>query len=55
MDWSKSYEQLMLLEGRRPYACHDGRCNHVARGTWGMVLHHYLGAHHMNHRRRRKP
>lgn len=53
MDWTKSYEQLMLIDGHEPYGCSSPRCNHIARNMLGMVLHHGFGAHHMHHRNSR--
>ena len=59
MDWTKAYEQLMLNEGLEPYGCPVECCNHIARNTFGMMLHREFGAHHPghrnSHRRRRKP
>jgi hypothetical protein len=59
MDWTKSYEKLMLLDGYEPYACSFECCNHIARNTLGMMLHREFGDHHpdhqTNHRRRIKP
>jgi hypothetical protein len=55
MDWNKSYEQLMRLDGRTPYSCPYGQCNHVARSTFSNLVHYGFGSHHMNHRKRRKP
>jgi hypothetical protein len=55
MDWTKNYERLMRLEGLEPYGCHHRGCNHVARSTFGQMLHREFGAHHMGHRRRCRP
>lgn len=53
MDWTKSYEQLMLIDGHEPYGCSFRQCNHIARNTFGMLLHHGFGAHHMRQRNSR--
>lgn len=52
MDWSHSYEKLMRLEGRVPYGCLYRQCNHVARNTFGAILHWRHGGHDMEHRNR---
>ncbi|MET3934854.1 hypothetical protein ABIE00_002900 [Arthrobacter sp. OAP107] len=45
MDWTKNYEQLMLLDGRQPYGCSFRQCSHIALNTFGMLLHHGFGVH----------
>lgn len=53
MDWNRSYEQLMRLDGRVPYGCPHGQCNHVARTSFGSLVHYGFGSHHLNHRKKR--
>lgn len=55
MDWTKNYEQLMLIDGREPYGCPYEQCNHIARNTFGTIVHGRFGAHHLNHRKASKP
>lgn len=52
--WTDSYEKLMRIDGHEPYGCLYEQCNHIARGTFGMLLHGRFGAHHLSHRRKRK-
>lgn len=52
MDWTKNYERLMRDLGFEPYSCPYRRCNHVARSTFGQLVHYGFGSHHMDHRRR---
>lgn len=49
MDWNDHYVKIMRVAGADPYACGEEQCNHSARNTFGMMLHHYFGTHHREH------
>lgn len=50
MDWNETYQKISGLQGVEPYACSESNtCNHVAKSNLWMMVHHYLGTHHLNH------